>query len=143
MIAFHLTNETDWEIFEARDQARLEWVPVPPGRVSSIEENKERFVAVDIENAPRHYVATCMNFKNIAEKYWFTPSGRHESNTKVSDEASDLDPHSRGAAGVGTMSWRQARAVHTDESSSGSDGKSRSDSFPSVGKLALGSDFSH
>ena len=100
-----MADETDWEIFEARAKARLKWVPVPPGRVSSMEENEERFVMVDIEGAPRHYVATGMSFEDVSERFWFTPLGRHESNTEdVSDETSfNLDPRSRGAAGVGKM----------------------------------------
>ena len=98
---------------------------------------------VGIEGAPRHYVATGMSFENVSEKYWFTPLGRHESNTEdVSDATSfNLDPHSRGAAGAGKMTWRQARAVCMDESSDGSYGKSQSDSSWSVGKLAIGSSF--
>ncbi len=46
-----------FELFEARGNAQVPWVPVAEGCTSVVEEHKRNFLLVQLEGAPNHYIA--------------------------------------------------------------------------------------
>ena len=126
---------SDFDIFEARGNAHLVWVPVPRGRTNKLDEKKAFFLMPNIQSAPRHFIRTCIDLAISLPVNVLNPAGisnEMESEELSGDPSADLVHRSRATAGAGIMSWRQGRAVDAMIVAEGS----HESSSPNVGKLS-------